>query len=105
MIDPLFTPAARLHAMRLARAIAPFADLLESSFRGLLRRRTHSPASIRACLAISPAAASRCRSLRAFLEQVGYNGRRLAKLNVHPAEVKEVLGEFGKLLGARLGDK
>ena len=103
MPDPFFTPAARRHAMQLARAIAPFADPLERRFRALLRRRSLSDAAIRACLAIAPAAASRCRSLRAFLEQVDYNGRRLAKLNIPPAEVKEILREFGKLLEARLG--
>ena len=91
--------------MQLARAIAPFADPLERRFRALLRRRSLSEAVIRACLAIAPAAASRCRSLRAFLEQVDYNGRRLAKLNIPPAEVKEILREFGKLLEARLGTR
>ena len=47
------------------------------------------------CSAIAPAAASRLRTLDQFLEQVEYNGRRLAKLNMPPAEVNEILGEFG----------
>jgi signal transduction histidine kinase len=105
MTDPLLTPAARHHAMLLARAIAPLAARLERRFRALLRRRAYGDAAIRACLAITPAAASRRRSLRAFLEQVDYNGRRLAKLNVPPAEVKEVLREFAKLLEAKFGKR
>src|SRR5689334_526301 len=105
MPDPFFTSAARRHAMQLAGAIAPFADHLERRFRALLERRSFSDSAIRACLAIAPSAASRCRSLRAFLEQVDYNGRRLAKLNIPPAEVKETLRAFGKLLETRLGQR
>ncbi|HEY2018328.1 MAG TPA: sensor histidine kinase [Bryobacteraceae bacterium] len=102
MIDPMLTPDARRHAMRLARAIAPFAARLERRFRALLRRRSFDATAIRACLAITPAALSRFQSLRPFLEQVDYNGRRLAKLNVPSAEVREILREFGKLVEARL---
>lgn len=102
MTGPLLTPAARRHAGRMARAIAPAADRLDRRFRALLRQRRYDAAQIRALLAITPAAASRFRSLHRFLEQVKYNGRRLAKLNVPPAEVNEVLREFGGLLGSVL---
>jgi signal transduction histidine kinase len=57
---------------------------------------------LRAFLAITPAAASRLTSLNQFLEQVEYNGRRLAKLNVQPDEAKETLRAFGGLLNAML---
>jgi signal transduction histidine kinase len=105
MSDSLLTPAARRHARLLARAIVPFASGLDRRFRAILRSHAYSATTIRACLAITPAAASRCRSLRAFLEQVDYNGRRLAKLSVPPAELKEALREFGKVLDSKLGKR
>ena len=94
----LLTPAARRHVARMVRAIAPTAGRLDRRFATLLRQRGYNAAQIRAFLAITPAAASRLRSLAQFLEQVEYNGRRLAKLNVTPAAVNEVLREFGGLL-------
>jgi len=102
MTESLFTPAARRHAVRLARAIAPFAVRLERRFRMVLRGRSYGAAEIRALLAITPAALSRLLSLGRFLEQVDYNGCRLAKLNVPPGEVKELLREFAKLLETQL---
>ena len=94
----LLTPAARRHVARMLRAVAPAAGRLDRRFATLLRQRRYDAAQVRAFLAITPAAASRLRSLPQFLEQVEYNGRRLAKLNVPPAAVNEVLREFGGLL-------
>jgi signal transduction histidine kinase len=94
----LLTPAARRHVARMLRGIAPAAGRLDRRFATLLRQRRYDAAQVRAFLAITPAAASRLRSLPQFLEQVEYNGRRLAKLNVPPAAVNEVLREFGGLL-------
>src|ERR1035438_1809319 len=90
----LLTPAARRFVAAMARAIAPDAGRLDRRFRQMLRARGYHAAEIRALLAITPAAASRLRSLSQFLEQVQYNGRRLAKLNVPPAAVSEVLREL-----------
>ena len=70
MTESIFTPAARRHAVRLARSIAPFAARLDRSFRRILRRRSYGAAEIRALLAITPAALSRLLSLGRFLEQV-----------------------------------
>jgi signal transduction histidine kinase len=103
MTAALLTPAARRHAAAMARAIAPFAARLDRDFLARLRKRAYEAAQIRAFLAITPAARSRLRSLPQFLEQVDYNGRRLAKLNVPPAEVGEVLREFGAILDPVLG--
>jgi signal transduction histidine kinase len=94
----LLTAAARRRVARLVRAIAPAAGRLDRRFATLLRQQRYDAAQIRAFLAITPAAASRLRSLSQFLEQVEYNGRRLAKLNVPPSAVNEVLREFGGLL-------
>src|ERR1700681_2165972 len=105
MTEALLTPDARRHVLRMVRALAPAADRLERAFRAVLRERAYDAAQIRALLAITPAAASRVRTLHQFLEQVEYNGRRLAKLNLPPGEVRDVLAEFGDLLTAELADR
>ena len=102
MLDSIYTPAARRHAAGLARAIAPFAARLDRRFRAILRRRSYGPAVVRALMAVTPAALSRVRSMTRFLEQVDYNGARLAKLNVPPGEVKDLLREFARLLESQL---
>jgi signal transduction histidine kinase len=102
MTDPLLTAAARRHVVQMTSAIAPFADRLDRRFRTLLRQSGYRAAQARAFLAITAAAASRLSSLNRFLEQVEYNGRRLAKLNVEPGEAKETLKAFGPLLDAVL---
>ena len=89
----------------MLRAIAPAAGRLDRRFATLLRQRRYNALQVRAFLAITPAAASRLRSLAQFLEQVEYNGRRLAKLNVPPAAVNEVLREFGGLLDPMLAGR
>ena len=89
----------------MVHAIAPAAGRLDRRFATLLRQRRYNALQVRAFLAITPAAASRLRSLAQFLEQVEYNGRRLAKLNVPPAAVNEVLREFGGLLDPMLAGR
>ena len=100
MTDPLLNAAARRHSTRMLSAIAPFARRLDRRFQAFLRQRGYDSAQSRAFLAITPAAASRLPSLHSFLEQVEYNGRRLAKLNVEPGEVKTTLKAFGPLMDA-----
>ena len=58
-----FTPDALRHFRLLLRATAPLAARLERRFRAFLRERPHEPALIRALLAITPAAASRLRTV------------------------------------------
>ncbi len=96
--DSLFTTGARRHLRLLLRSVRPLADRLDRQFRNLLRQRPYDNAQIRALVAITPAAASRLRTLDQFLEQVEYQGRRLARLNLPLSEVGEILGEFGALL-------
>jgi signal transduction histidine kinase len=98
MTDPLLTAAARRYVAQMNTAIAPHADRLDRRFRAFLRRRSCDAAQAHAFLAITPAAASRLPSLSQFLEQVEYNGHRLAKLNVQPAGAKEILKAFGPFL-------
>jgi len=94
---------------RLLEVLAPYADGLERRFRAALRRagsggREFEQARIRALSAITPAAAARQRTLPAFFEQVNYNGRRLAKLNVPPEEAYAGLDAFGALTTSVLGE-
>lgn len=105
MTDDLFTPAARRHVSQMLHALAPFASRLERSCRSLLRQRAYDAAQVRAFLAITPGAASRLRTLNQFMEQVAYNGRRLARLNVPPPEVSEVLRELGTVLDPLLAGR
>ena len=101
----LFTPAARRHAAGLARALAPAAARIERGCRALLKRRGYGATPRRAFLAISPAGFARIRSLGRFLEEVEYQGRRLAKHNLSPAEVKAVLREMDGMLEGVLGKR
>src|SRR5438067_2352380 len=98
MTENVLTPAARRHILRMLRTVAPSAAHLDRRCRMLLRQRHYDAARIRAFLAITAGAASCLRSLGKFTEQVAYNGRRLARLNVPPAEVNEVLHEMDALL-------
>jgi len=94
----ILTPAAGRYAAEMARAIKPAAEQLDRRLSLILRKRGHDADQIRALLAIVPAAAARLRTLPQFLEQVEYNGRRLAKMNVSPAQAQETLRDCGALL-------
>jgi signal transduction histidine kinase len=113
-VDALLTPAAHRHIAIMLKAVAPAADRLDRRFRATLRQprvagaptppREYELARIQALLAITPAAASRLRSLAGFFEQVDWSGRRLAKLILPPDQVYAALEGFGALLGHALGD-
>jgi signal transduction histidine kinase len=75
-------------------------DWIDQRFRLWLRRQGYDSLQQRALLAITPTAAARLGSIARFLEQVAYNGRRLAKLNVPPAAVTEALQYFDSLCQA-----
>jgi signal transduction histidine kinase len=100
--DSLYTSDALRHLRLLLCAVRPLAARVERQFRARLNQSAHEPALIRALLAITPAAASRLRTVAAFVEQVEYNGRRMAKLNLPPVEAGEILAEFDRLLAAAL---
>src|SRR5260370_17813975 len=97
-----FTPDARRRLRLLLRSIRPLADRLDRQFRAILRQRPYDALQIRAFLGITPAAASRLRTLDQFLEQVEYQGRRLSRLNLPLSEVGEILAEFGAALDLAL---
>src|ERR1035441_4355627 len=93
-VEALLTPAARRHIESMLKVVAPAADRLHRRFPATLRRprvagapappREYELARIDALLGITPAAASRLRSLARYFEQVDSNGRRLARLNLPP---------------------
>ena len=101
----LLTRAARRHLGGLATALTPFLPRLERASTALLRQRPYDAAPIKAFLAITPAAFARLRSVRRFLEQVGYQGCRLAQFNLPPGEVSEMLRELENLLDPILGSR
>jgi len=103
--DSLFTTSGRHHVRLLLRSIRPLAVRLDRQFRTLLLDRPYDALQIRALLAITPAAASRLRTLDQFGEQVEYQGRRLARLNLPLSEAGEILGEFDALLDRALGGR
>lgn len=101
----LFTPSARRHAAKLARALAPEAARIERACRAILKRRAYNRILRRAFQEITPAAFARTGSLNRYLEEVEYQGRRLAKHNLAPAEVRSVLREMEGVLEPILGDR
>ena len=101
----LLTAAARRHLAFLARALAPHLPRLQRDFAARLRSQPYDAAQIKAFLGITPMAFTRIGSVRRFLEQVEYQGRRLAKLNVPPGEVAETLRELQTLIDPLLGGR
>lgn len=84
---------------RAADALAPHVERLNAEFRSQLSQ--YDARQRKALLEITPGAAARLlaagKSMPQFLEQVGYNGRRLAKLNVAPGEVLKALAAYDHL--------
>ena len=104
----------------LAEQLEHFAQLLQPHLAGLdhsFERRLKSAAragvcdslQLKALLQVTSGAAARLlssgRSLSDFFEQVSYNSRRLAKLNVSPAEVVEAMHEYERLLDPLLANR
>lgn len=87
---------------RLAGMLYPRAASLEGRFVARLRQLGYGPKQRKALTALTPGAAARILArghpVSDFLEQVEYNGRRLAKLNLPPRAIVEALAEFDRLL-------
>lgn len=92
----------RTHMQRLAVLLAPQADQIDRQFLARLKERNLEPRQRSALAEITPGAAARILakgySPLNFIEQVEYNGRRLAKLNLPPAAILEALGDYDQLL-------
>ena len=96
----------RVHLQRLAVLLAPHSDQIERRFLHRLRELEFQPKQRLALAAITPGAAARVlvrgNPPMKFIEQVEYNGRRLAKLNLPPSAILEALEEYDRLLGPKL---
>jgi len=94
---------------KLARTLAGQLEQIEQAYLMRLEQADHDAKQRRALAFITLGAALQFvqaageRPLFAFLEQVEYNGRRLAKLNLHPSLVMKALAEYDHLLEAALG--
>ena len=95
-----FARLAEPHLARVDAALRRFRSGYPAE--GPRDARTH-----KALLSITPGAAARMaasgRPAADFFEQVAYNGRRLAKLNVPPKEVVDALCEYDRELDGLLG--
>lgn len=88
----------------LSHSLRPFLESLEAKFDERLVRLKFDSKQRRALRLITPGAAVRLLisggpdPLPVFQEQVEYNGRRLAKLNLPPNQVLKALAEYDALL-------
>ena len=82
--------------------LEPHADRIERKFMTRLRQLKLDPAQRVALAAITPGSAARIlasgKTALQFIEQVEYNGRRLAKLNLPPSAILEALQEYDRML-------
>ncbi len=96
----------RVHLHRLAVLLEPHADQIDRKFLSRLRTLAFEPKQRIALAQITPGAAARILSQGKaplhFIEQVEYNGRRLAKLNLPPSAILEALQEYDRLLSPLL---
>ena len=92
----------RVLLKRLAVSLRPEADRLEARFLARLEKLNFDVRQRRALASLTLGAAARfiargCPTAD-FLEEVEYNGRRLAKLNLSPSAIVVALSEYDKLL-------
>jgi signal transduction histidine kinase len=96
----------RVHLHRLSVLLEPHTDKIDRRFLNRLRELEFEPKQRAALAAITPGAAARVlahgNTPLKFIEQVEYNGRRLAKLNLPPSAILEALEEYDKLLAPTL---
>jgi signal transduction histidine kinase len=96
----------RVHLQRFAVLLDPHTEKIERRFLNRLRGLQFQPKQRTALSAITPGAAARIlargHTPLKFIEQVEYNGRRLAKLNLPPSAILEALEEYDQLLSPML---
>ena len=117
---PILADAAGLFRAPLQEQLECFAQLiqphlgqLDASFRSRLKSlsggRAYNSLELKALFLISSGAVARIvssgRPLASFFEQVSYNSRRLAKMNVPPADVADALREYDGILDALLANR
>jgi len=103
VVTGLLTTEGKRHVRRMLRSLGPHSDRLERGFGAWLRKNGCDDAAAKALLAVTPAAARGFPSLKPFLQQVEYSGRRFAKLNLPPAVVSDSLQQFDRVASEALG--
>lgn len=92
----------RVHLKRMSRLLEPHTEKIERRFMTRLREMGIEPMQRLALSAITTGAAARIlarnKPALKFIEQVEYNGRRLAKMNLPPSAILEALQEYDRLL-------
>jgi signal transduction histidine kinase len=102
-LSPLLAAALRAGGSLDLRLPSRLAADLDRRFARELRAEGCDAATRRALLNITPGAASRAASLEDFLEQVQYNGRRLAKLDSEPARALALYDRYAGWLPPESG--
>jgi signal transduction histidine kinase len=96
----------RLYTRRLATVLEGVRPALDRNFAGQLRRAGFNTAAAKALASITPGAVlgmlKRGKSFADVFEQVGYSGRRLAKLEVEMSAALDALGWYGREVEAEL---
>lgn len=99
----------RVHLTRLSKLLKPHAAELDRHFCRRIRARHYDRKQLKALSEITPGAAGRIIAARQplsnFFEQVEYSGRRLAKLNVPPADIIQALREYDQVLDPLLSQQ
>jgi len=92
----------RVHLKRMSRLLEPHTEKIERRFMNRMRQMGIEPMQRAALSAITTGAAAnilaRNKPALKFIEQVEYNGRRLAKMNLPPSAILEALQEYDRLL-------
>ncbi|MFM2124830.1 MAG: hypothetical protein RL328_1281 [Acidobacteriota bacterium] len=92
----------RVHLKKMSRLLEPHTEKIERRFVSRMREMGISPMQRSALSAITTGAAARIlarnKPALQFIEQVEYNGRRLAKMNLPPSAILEALQEYDRLL-------
>src|SRR5260370_5885223 len=90
------------HLKRLSALLGPQADTLERRFISRLKKIRLDPRQRSSLAAITPGALAMVLSAGhqpgVFFDQVEYNGRRLAKLNLAPSDIAAALASYDRLL-------
>jgi len=101
----VFGGRLRIHLEHLAKVLQPRGPSLERRFQSRLRKLGYNPRQRKALSAITPGASLVPASgdlPRVFIDQVEYNGRRLAKLHLAPARIIQAIEEYARLLDPTL---
>lgn len=92
----------RVHLKKMSRLLAPHTEKIERRFESRMRQMGIEPMQRAALSAITTGSAARIlarnKPALQFIEQVEYNGRRLAKMNLPPSAILEALQEYDRLL-------